>query len=181
MPIFNICRYTRGGGVELSDLALATATEDTVLNGKTFYAGNTKEIRTGTALNQTTNVTANNLPSGITAYNNLGEFITGNGSGILKMKLGAVTVANRYTSVDGDPLSFASISCDFQIKGFAISGTYYYEGLVNSFNINGSSQSFYTYDSAEPAGNFGFYNNTAFINVFYYFEQTQIQYLLFGI
>lgn len=64
-------------GLSDADLALATATEDTVFNGKTFYAGS-KVLRTGRALATETNVTAAKMFAGTTAYNQQGQLITGN-------------------------------------------------------------------------------------------------------
>ena len=59
-----ILNFKGGGGVGSADLALATATEATVFSGKTFYAGDSKELRTGTALSTVTDVAAGNLFNG---------------------------------------------------------------------------------------------------------------------
>lgn len=69
--------FKAGGGLTKAKLALATATEDTVFNGKTFYAGS-KVLRTGRALATATNVTAAKMFAGVTAYNQQGQLITGN-------------------------------------------------------------------------------------------------------
>lgn len=69
--------FKAGGGLTKAKLALATATEDTVFNGKTFYAGS-KVLRTGRALATATNVTAAKMFAGTTAYNQQGQLITGN-------------------------------------------------------------------------------------------------------
>ena len=131
-----------GGGLTKSKLALATATEATVFNGKTFYAGESKELRTGTALStptdvsaqflfngrkaytsagqlvtgtalsQSTNVTANNIPSGITAYNQNGQRVTGNGTQVFKYESGSCFLNG----------SSESVYCDFDIKVVALYG-----------------------------------------------------------
>ena len=69
--------FKAGGGLTKAKLALADATEDTVFNGRTFYAGS-KVLRTGRALATATNVTAAKMFAGTTAYNNQGQLITGN-------------------------------------------------------------------------------------------------------
>ena len=100
--------FKGGGGVGAADLALATATEATVFSGKTFYAGSTKELRTGTALSQAVSVTANNIPPGVTAYNQAGQVITGNGSGVLKYSEHAYQFRENYTSI--------TFTCGFNVK-----------------------------------------------------------------
>lgn len=69
--------FKAGGGLTKAKLALADATEDTVFNGRTFYAGS-KVLRTGRALATATNVTAAKMFAGTTAYNQQGQLITGN-------------------------------------------------------------------------------------------------------
>ena len=69
--------FRSGGGLTKGKLALANANEDTVFNGRTFYAGEDKTMRTGTALSQATTASAGDITSGKTAYNNLGQLITG--------------------------------------------------------------------------------------------------------
>lgn len=69
--------FKSGGGLTNGKLALADATEDTVFNGRTFYAGS-KTMRTGRALATATNVTAQKMFAGVTAYNQQGQLITGN-------------------------------------------------------------------------------------------------------
>ena len=100
--------FKGGGGVGAADLALATATEATVFSGKTFYAGESKELRTGTALSQAVSVTANNIPPGVTAYNQAGQVITGNGSGVLKYSEHAYQFRENYTSI--------TFTCGFNVK-----------------------------------------------------------------
>lgn len=82
--------FKAGGGLTKAKLALATATEDTVFNGKTFYAGS-KVLRTGRALATATNVTAAKMFAGTTAYNQQGQLITGNPSST------NVTAAKMFT------------------------------------------------------------------------------------
>lgn len=100
--------FKGGGGVGAADLALATATEATVFSGKTFYAGESKELRTGTALSQAVSVTANNIPPGVTAYNQAGQVITGNGSGVLKYSEHAHQFNQNSTSI--------TFTCGFNVK-----------------------------------------------------------------
>lgn len=105
--------FKGGGGVGAADLALATATEATVFSGKTFYAGESKELRTGTALSQAVSVTADNIPPGVTAYNQAGQVITGNGSGVFKyMIVSPEFSANRYSNDLGKSYTY---NTDFKI------------------------------------------------------------------
>lgn len=153
-----------GGGLTKSKLALATATEATVFNGKTFYAGDSKELRTGTALStvtdvaagnlfngrkaydnngnlitgtalsQAVNVTANNIPSGVTAYNQAGQRITGNGSGVFKYKSGSCFLNG----------SSKSISCDFHIWMVALyGGSWLSDCVLFTGTSNSGSTTFY--------------------------------------
>lgn len=62
--------------VNTSGLKEATASEAQVFKGYTFFAGDS-ELRTGVALSEPTNITADNLPNGLTAYNDLGQLVTG--------------------------------------------------------------------------------------------------------
>ena len=97
-----------GGGLSKGKLELATATEAQVFNGYTFYAGSTKELRTGTALSQAVSVTADNIPPGVTAYNQAGQVITGNGSGVLKYSEHAHQFNKNSTSI--------TFTCGFNVK-----------------------------------------------------------------
>lgn len=148
----------QGGGVELSDLALATATENTVLNGKTFYAGNTKEIRTGSALNQTTNVTADNLPSGITAYNNLGQFITGIAKNELKYTKIDVSFSGNSYNEDKDKIYTYNSSFNIFAVAYSIPG--------NSNNFGGVNQTKYS-STTVPSTDIIIGDNTQFILNYY--------------
>ena len=156
--------FKGGGGVGSADLALATATEATVFSGKTFYAGDSKELRTGTALStvtdvaagnlfngkkaydnngnlitgtalsQAVNVTANNIPSGVTAYNQAGQRITGNGSGVFKYKSGSCFLNG----------SSKSISCDFHIWMVALyGGSWLSDCVLFTGTSNSGSTTFY--------------------------------------
>ena len=69
-------------GVGDSELLLATATEDTVLNGKTFYAGNSRNLRIGTALQTAISAKPDNVLFGKTYYDSSGTLKTG----ILKLE-----------------------------------------------------------------------------------------------
>lgn len=68
--------FKSGGGLTKAKLALADATEDTVFNGRTFYARD-KTMRTGRALATPTTVDASKMFTGVTAYNQQGQMITG--------------------------------------------------------------------------------------------------------
>lgn len=156
--------FKAGGGLTKAKLALATATEATVFNGKTFYAGDSKELRTGTALStvtdvaagnlfngrkaydnngnlitgtalsQAVNVTANNIPSGVTAYNQAGQRITGNGSGVFKYKSGSCFLNG----------SSKSISCDFHIWMVALyGGSWLSDCVLFTGTSNSGSTTFY--------------------------------------
>lgn len=72
-----LINFKSGGGLTKAKLALATATEDTVFNGRTFYARD-KTMRTGRALATPTNVDASKMFANVTAYNQQGQLITGN-------------------------------------------------------------------------------------------------------
>ena len=156
--------FKAGGGLTKAKLALATATETTVFSGKTFYAGDSKELRTGTALStvtdvaagnlfngrkaydnngnlitgtalsQAVNVTANNIPSGVTAYNQAGQRITGNGSGVFKYKSGSCFLNG----------SSKSISCDFHIWMVALyGGSWLSDCVLFTGTSNSGSTTFY--------------------------------------
>lgn len=71
-----LINFKSGGGLTNGKLALADATEDTVFNGRTFYAGD-KTLRTGRALATPTTVTAQKMFKGIKAYNDKGQLVTG--------------------------------------------------------------------------------------------------------
>ena len=68
--------FKAGGGLTKAKLALADATEDVVFNGRTFYAGS-KNIRTGAALATPTTVDTSKMFTGVTAYNQQGQLVTG--------------------------------------------------------------------------------------------------------
>lgn len=156
-----------GGGLSKSKLALATATEDTVFNGRTFYAGDTKELRTGTALStqtdvaasnlfngkkaytntgqlitgtalaQATTVTADNIPSGVTAYNQAGQLITGNGSGVFKYMKVYPSFAGNSTNSDLN--KSYTYNADFKIYAVAFSGGDTNYGYSTQSNYSGYS------------------------------------------
>ena len=153
-----------GGGLTKSKLSLATATEATVFNGRTFYAGGSKVLRTGTALStvtdvaagnlfngrkaydnngnlvtgtalsQAVNVNANNIPSGVTAYNQAGQRITGNGSQVFKYESGSCFLNG----------STETVYCDFQVRCVALYGGSWLSDCVMLVGTSGSaSQTFY--------------------------------------
>ena len=71
-----LINFKSGGGLTNGKLALADATEDTVFNGRTFYARD-KTMRTGRALATPTTIDASKMFAGVTAYNHQGLLITG--------------------------------------------------------------------------------------------------------
>lgn len=73
--------------INSSGLKEATASEAQVFKGYTFFAGDS-ELREGTALSTPTTATAADIVSGKTAYNDLGQILTG--SGIGKIKSGTI-------------------------------------------------------------------------------------------
>ena len=89
---------------------------------------------TGTALSQAVNVTANNIPSGVTAYNQAGQRITGNGSGVFKYKSGSCFLNG----------SSKSISCDFHIWMVALyGGSWLSDCVLFTGTSNSGSTTFY--------------------------------------
>ena len=109
--------FKAGGGLTKAKLALATATEDTVFNGKTFYAGS-KVLRTGRALATATNVTAAKMFAGTTAYNQQGQLITGNPAAT------NVTAAKMFTGTtafdrNGNLITGAPTKTDVQASDIA--------------------------------------------------------------
>lgn len=108
--------FKAGGGLTKAKLALANATEDTVFNGRTFYAGNSKEIRTGRALATATNVTAKKMFAGTTAYNQQGQLITGNpaATNVTAVKMFTGTTAfDRYGNlITGAPTATTAAASD---------------------------------------------------------------------
>ena len=158
--------FKAGGGLTKAKLALATATEATVFNGKTFYGGNSKELRTGTALatatsvaagnlfngktaydnngnlitgtalSQSVSVNANNIPSGVTAYNQSGNLITGNGNNVLKSAYGNVPKISNGGS------SRVTLSFNPKVVVLSSRGGSFIFGML----IPGQTSGSYTYD-----------------------------------
>lgn len=107
--------FKAGGGLTKAKLALANATEDTVFNGRTFYAGS-KVLRTGRALATATNVTAAKMFAGTTAYNQQGQLITGNpaATNVTAVKMFTGTTAfDRYGNlITGAPTATTAAASD---------------------------------------------------------------------
>lgn len=95
--------FKTGGGLTKSKLALANATENTVFNGKTFYAGD-RTLRTGRALSTKTTAAARDILAGKTAYNNLGQLITGTGRTLLAGSIQPPIEYRTYTIPYGNNL-----------------------------------------------------------------------------
>ena len=68
--------FKAGGGLTGGKLKLATAEEDEVFAGKTFYAGG-KELRTGTALSEPITAKTDDVTIGMTYYDQTGALRTG--------------------------------------------------------------------------------------------------------
>lgn len=116
-----LINFKSGGGLTKAKLALATATENEVFVGYTFFAGDS-ELRMGEALAEPTNVTVGKLPPEITAYNDKGQFLTGTGAEIFK---------GVYTSfVVSFGSGSTSLNCDF--TPFQVIATYLSKTGVNS-------------------------------------------------
>ena len=117
--------FKAGGGLTNGKLALADATEDTVFNGRTFYAGNSKEIRTGRAMATATNVTAAKMFAGVTAYNQQGQLITGNPAATnvtaTKMFTGTTAFDRNGNLITGAPPATTAVESDVK------SGKTYYD------------------------------------------------------
>ena len=116
--------FKSGGGLGKRKLALADADEDSVFSGRTFYAGG-KELRTGRALLRPATAGAQDIASGKTAYNQLGELLTGTGravlAGSLQPPLQERTYTIPYNNTLGKP---KAILCYFNvwIVDYAASG-----------------------------------------------------------
>lgn len=136
--------FKTGGGLIKSKLALANATEDTVFNGRTFYAGD-RTLRTGRALSVQTTAAARDILAGKTAYNNLGQLITGTGRTVIAGSIGPPIEYKTYTIPYGNSLGKPkAIVAYFNVwvGGYATSGQqpsfspYYFRGAVSG-QLNG--------------------------------------------
>ena len=120
--------FKAGGGLTKAKLALADATEDTVFNGRTFYAGS-KTMRTGRALATATNVTAQKMFAGTTAYNQQGQLITGNPASTnvtaAKMFTGTTAFDRNGNLITGNPNASTAQKKDVK------SGVTYYDNYGN--------------------------------------------------
>lgn len=99
--------------INTNALKASTASEAQVFSGYTFFSGDS-ELRTGIAMSQETNVTADNIPAGITAYNKDGQFISGNGSGVFKYQK-----VSFYTSDNDEAGKTYTYNTDFKIYAVA--------------------------------------------------------------
>lgn len=88
--------FKAGGGLTKSKLALATATPDKVFRGYTYYAKD-KTLKTGTALGTATTAGTGDILAGKTAYNNLGQLITGTMSRIVQAGTVSAVETKTYT------------------------------------------------------------------------------------
>ncbi len=94
--------FKSGGGLTNGKLALADATEDTVFNGRTFYARD-KTMRTGRALATPITAKTDDVNPGVTYYNERGELMVGTRKKVAKNEIfmgdGTFTVPEGITSV----------------------------------------------------------------------------------
>ena len=94
--------FKAGGGLTNGKLALADATEDTVFNGRTFYARD-KTMRTGRALATPITAKTDDVNPGVTYYNERGELMVGTRKKEAKSEIfqmdGTFTVPVGITSV----------------------------------------------------------------------------------
>lgn len=107
--------------IGVSDLSAATSGEAQVFKGYTFFSGD-NELKTGTALGTPTTATAGDIVSGKTAYDNLGNLITGGSNGPVHIAYGDVSFNNN----DG---ANGSINIGFKPRWFQISSNSEFTGL----------------------------------------------------
>ena len=97
-----LINFKSGGGLTNGKLALADATEDTVFNGRTFYARD-KTMRTGRALATPITAKTDDVNPGVTYYNERGELMVGTRQKEAKSEIfqmdGTFTVPVGVTSV----------------------------------------------------------------------------------
>lgn len=97
-----LINFKSGGGLTNGKLALADATEDTVFNGRTFYARD-KTMRTGRALATPITAKTDDVNPGVTYYNERGELMVGTRKKEAKSEIfqmdGTFTVPAGVTSV----------------------------------------------------------------------------------
>lgn len=127
--------FKGGGGAASSDIAAATATSGLVLNGKTFYAGSSKGVKTGTLPNcavagggdDTVGLNSSKFPRvGVTPYGGSIHFTT-NTDGVQRFcfqaPYGAFGGPNDVAGLGGDgyigvpPERFGDASADQILKG----------------------------------------------------------------
>ena len=97
-----LINFKSGGGLTNGKLALADATEDTVFNGRTFYARD-KTMRTGRALATPITAKTDDVNPGVTYYNERGELLVGTRKKVAKNEIfmsdSTFTVPDGITSV----------------------------------------------------------------------------------
>ena len=119
--------------INTNALKASTASEAQVFSGYTFFSGDS-ELRTGIAMSQETNVTADNIPAGITAYNKDGQFISGNGSGVFKYQK-----VSFYTSDNDEAGKTYTYNTDFKIYAVAFDSSNTNYGCATVTNHVGTS------------------------------------------
>lgn len=125
--------FKAGGGLTKAKLALADATEDTVFNGRTFYAGD-KTLRTGRALATPATVDTSKMFTGVTAYNQQGQLITGAPTATTfdasNLFNGKEAYDNNGNLITGEALSTPITAVESDVK----SGKTYYDnnGVLHS-------------------------------------------------
>lgn len=130
--------FRSGGGLTNAKLALATATEADVADGKTFYAGD-KTLKTGTGYKQETGTVA-------TVYN---SYVN-----VYPSEISSITFAYIYTTGSDAPLSGGAFAMSTAVDGWGVRATSLGPSDVPQFDMmivsNDHLSIRYEYDSDAP-------------------------------
>lgn len=130
--------FRSGGGLTNAKLALATATEADVADGKTFYAGD-KTLKTGTGYKQETGTVA-------TVYN---RYVN-----VYPSEISSITFAYIYTTGSDAPLSGGAFAMSTAVDGYGVRATSLGPSDVPQFDMmivsNDHLSIRYEYDSDAP-------------------------------
>lgn len=130
--------FKAGGGLTKAKLALATATPDKVFQGYTFYAKG-KELKTGTALSQAATAGAGDILSGKTAYNNLGQLITGTMSRVVQAGTVYPVAEQTYTIQYNNNLGTPKLVIAwFSLNSINSFSPYLFQGAATGNHAGGS-------------------------------------------
>jgi hypothetical protein len=170
--------FKAGGGLTKSKLSLATATPEQVFGGYTFYAGD-KTLQTGTGLSEASTAEASDILSGKTAYNSLGQLLTGSMSRVVQAGTVSAVQQKTYTisynnSLGAPKLVIAWFSLD-SINSFS---PYLFQGAATgahaSTSIAGRSGNFRNQN--QSMANSSYYIGTSYFS----FTVDQYDYLSGG-